>query len=122
MKVAKGKSKNSPKQRGVPLASPVPQPASTSKRNTSPSKVDRPSSALKQTSSSAERAISDEEIGHVAGDVWGLLNQDDGQTLAAIKKSINAPADLTLAAIGWLAREGKLTFSQSGRSVTISLR
>ena len=51
------------------------------------------------------------EIGHVAGEVWGLLGRDGGQTVAAIKKSINAPSDVVLAAIGWLAREDKLEFS-----------
>jgi hypothetical protein len=62
------------------------------------------------------------EIGHVAGDVWGLLGRDGGQTIAAIKKSIDAPGDVVLAAIGWLAREDKLEFSANGRSVKISLR
>jgi Winged helix-turn-helix domain (DUF2582) len=62
------------------------------------------------------------EIGHVAGEVWGLLSRDGGQTIAAIKKSINAPSDVVLAAIGWLAREDKLEFSVRGRSVKLSLR
>jgi hypothetical protein len=62
------------------------------------------------------------EIGHVAGDVWGLLGRDGGQTIAAIKKSIDAPGDVVLAAIGWLAREDKLEFSANGRTVKISLR
>jgi hypothetical protein len=62
------------------------------------------------------------EIGHVAGDVWGLLGRDGGQTIAVIKKSIDAPGDVVLAAIGWLAREDKLEFSANGRTVKISLR
>jgi hypothetical protein len=62
------------------------------------------------------------EIGHVAGDVWGLLVRDDSLTVAAIKKSIDAPPDLVLAAIGWLAREDKLEFSTQSRSVKVSLR
>jgi hypothetical protein len=62
------------------------------------------------------------EIGHVAGDVWGLLGRDGGQTIAAIKKSVDAPGDYVLAAIGWLAREDKLEFSVNGRTVKISLR
>ena len=63
-----------------------------------------------------------DEIGHVAGDVWGVLNRDGGLTIADLKKSLGAPADLVLAAVGWLAREGKLEFSAEGRSVRISLR
>jgi hypothetical protein len=66
--------------------------------------------------------LSSTEIGHVAGDVWGLLVRDGSLTVAAIKKSIGARGDVVLAAIGWLAREDKLEFSTHGRSVKISLR
>jgi hypothetical protein len=66
--------------------------------------------------------FSSPEIGHVAGDVWGLLVRDGSQTVAAIKKSIDAPPDLVLAAIGWLAREDKLEFLIQGRSVKVSLK
>jgi hypothetical protein len=62
------------------------------------------------------------EIGHVAGDVWGLLGRDGELTIAAIKKAIGAPDDVVSAAIGWLAREDKLEFSTRGRNVKISLR
>jgi hypothetical protein len=58
----------------------------------------------------------------VAGKLWHCLNEDGGQSLANIKKAVDVPSDLVLAAIGWLAREDKLVFSNSGRSVTISLR
>lgn len=67
-------------------------------------------------------AFTSTEIGHVAGEVWGVLSRDSGQTVGAIKKSINAPGEVVLAAIGWLAREDKLEFSTHGRSVKISLR
>jgi hypothetical protein len=62
------------------------------------------------------------EIGHVAGDIWGVLSRDGGLTISAIKKSTDAPADLVLAALGWLAREDKVEFSTQGRSVKVSLR
>ena len=62
-------------------------------------------------------------IGHAAGDVWGFLsNADGGQTVAAVKKAVGAPPDLVAAALGWLAREDKLTFDTSGRTVKISLK
>jgi hypothetical protein len=67
-------------------------------------------------------AFSTIEIGHVAGDVWGILSRDGGLTIPAIKKSIAAPDDVVLAAIGWLAREDKVEFSTQGRSVKVSLR
>lgn len=67
-------------------------------------------------------ALSDVEIGHVAGDVWGILACDGESTIAAIKKAVPAPDDSVMAAIGWLAREHKLKFAAHGRSVKISLR
>jgi predicted double-glycine peptidase len=68
------------------------------------------------------RPFSDEQIGLVAGEIWHFLATAEGQTLASVKKSIEASPDLTTAAIGWLAREGKLDIAGSGRSVKLSLR
>jgi hypothetical protein len=62
------------------------------------------------------------EIGHVAGEVWGVLSRGEPVTLAALKKEVKAPGDLVVAAIGWLAREDKLEFSTAGRTVRLSLR
>jgi hypothetical protein len=71
----------------------------------------------------AERqALANETIGDVAGQVWQLLDSQGAQSVPAIKKAIAAPDDVILAAIGWLAREDKLTFSKTARSLTISLR
>jgi hypothetical protein len=62
------------------------------------------------------------EIGHVAGDVWGILSRGEPVTVAAIKKEVQAPGDIVAAAIGWLAREDKLVFDTSSRTVKISLQ
>jgi hypothetical protein len=62
------------------------------------------------------------EIGHVAGDVWGALSQKGPLTLAGIKKEVQAPGDVVMAAIGWLAREDKLDFTVAGRVVKVALR
>lgn len=83
--------------------------------------------AAKQPATSAaptgrKRVLSQDEIGAVAGEVWHALSQGGGQNLTALKKSIDAPGDLVLAATGWLAREGKLEFDTSGRAVKVSLR
>lgn len=69
-----------------------------------------------------QRLLTCDEIGHVAGEVWQLLTNANNRSLASIKKSIDAPDVLTLAAIGWLAREDKLQFDTSGRFTTVSLR
>ena len=66
--------------------------------------------------------LSDVEIGHVAGDVWGILAREGEMTIPAIKKAAIAPGDIVMAAIGWLAREHKLVFTAYGRSVRVSLR
>ena len=69
------------------------------------------------------RAITVEEIGVAAGEVWGALsNGSDRLTLTAVKQAIDAPADLVLLALSWLAREDKLAIDASGKSATISLK
>jgi Winged helix-turn-helix domain (DUF2582) len=95
-------------------------PAAASKRKSTESSNGASSAPAKKSATS--RAISSEEIGKVAGEVWELLSSNGGQTLAAIKKSVDAPSDVVLAAIGWLAREDKLDFASSGRTVKIALR
>jgi hypothetical protein len=72
--------------------------------------------------SPTQRGISDEMIGHAAGDVWRVLSERGAQTLPGLKKSLDVSDDLVLLAVGWLAREGKLVFETTGRSVTVSLR
>ena len=70
----------------------------------------------------AERTLATLHIGEVAGEIWQLLFEKEAQTLAAIKKSVDAPADVVVAAVGWLAREGKLEFTASGKTLKISLK
>jgi hypothetical protein len=93
-----------------------------SKGNLSAATVERQSSSARKREPGTRYVMANEDIGQVAGDVWQLLDQEGGQSLPAIKKAIDAPDDVVLAAIGWLAREDKLFFSKSGRSLTISLR
>jgi hypothetical protein len=110
--VAKSKSTNSAR----------PTSSSSTKRKSAPSDNGPTTAAKKSSSVATSRGFSADDIGHVAGDVWGLLSGSGGQTLAAIKKSVSAPPDIVAAAIGWLAREGKLEFAAKGRQVVISLR
>ncbi len=76
----------------------------------------------KKPADNGKQAMSDEVIGHTAGAIWHTLSTGDGQSIAALKKSIDAPPELVLAAVGWLAREGKLDFNTSGRTLKVSLR
>ncbi|TWT88550.1 hypothetical protein Mal64_20330 [Pseudobythopirellula maris] len=87
-----------------------------------PAKVKAPASEKSPSKTAATPMLSEELIGRTAGEVWGVLAADGEQTLAAVKKRVMAPGDVVMASIGWLAREGKLTFKTSGRSLKLSLR
>jgi hypothetical protein len=96
--------------------------ASGSAHKSSAKAGDRKSSKEKKSAADDKNGMSDEQIGHVAGEVWQLLSANGGLSLATVKKAVDGSPDLILAAIGWLAREGKLEFASSGRSQKISLR
>jgi hypothetical protein len=87
-----------------------------------PSFAGAQSSSATKGDAAARQTFSNETIGHIAGEVWQLLDSRGAQSVPAIKKAVSAPDDIILAAIGWLAREDKLNFSKSGRVLTISLR
>lgn len=96
--------------------------SSASAKPSAPAKpsVSKPSSNGDATS--AQGVLGNEQIGSTAGAIWALLSQNGKSTLAALKKEIDAPSDLVLAGVGWLAREEKLEFTTSGRSVKLSLK
>ena len=62
-----------------------------------------------------------ERIGEVAGQVWHCLNTIDSASLAQLAKQIDAPRDQVMQAVGWLAREGKISITENGRSRSVSL-
>lgn len=86
--------------------------------------ADEPKPAKKSAAPVAPaRPLTVEEIGLAAGEVWGALSTGNGGVaLAVLKKSVDAPADLVLLALGWLAREDKVEIDASGRTPTISLK
>jgi len=63
-----------------------------------------------------------EQIGQTAGLVWQTLNEQGPQSLAKLVKSIDAPRDLVIQAVGWLAREDKVWIEDSKRGRMIGLR
>ena len=63
-----------------------------------------------------------EEIGRVAGEVWAHLNKNGETTLAQLKRKVSGGADLVNLAVGWLAREEKLTFDKKGRTIKVALK
>ena len=66
--------------------------------------------------------MSTEEIGEVAGKIWHHLHENGGSTIAKLKKEIEAPSDLVMQGLGWLAREGKVEYRQEGKVLTIRLK
>jgi hypothetical protein len=58
----------------------------------------------------------------MAGKVWRVLSENGSMSLASLTERLGEPRDLVMQAVGWLAREGKVDMTESGRSKTISLR
>lgn len=61
-----------------------------------------------------------EKIGFNAGAVWNCLCEGP-QEVKALKKAVNLTEKDLYAALGWLAREEKIIFTESGKELIISL-
>jgi hypothetical protein len=62
------------------------------------------------------------EIGDAAGMIWQYLNEHGQTTLGKLRQGAKTSDQLLLMGVGWLAREGKISIVQQGRTVKISLR
>lgn len=62
------------------------------------------------------------QIGEVAGVVWHTLDHRGPMTLAQLAKEVDAPRDIVMQAVGWLAREGKVDITEQTRKRIVSLR
>lgn len=61
-------------------------------------------------------------IGTNAGLVWKALHEGGKMNVKAVKKATKIKADKDLyAAFGWLAKEGKLAFEETGGDVFVAL-
>ncbi len=70
--------------------------------------------------SSESQSVTD-QIGLTAGQVWHALTENGGMSLAKLAKQIDAPRDLVMQAVGWLARENKIQIVEQNRVKTVSL-
>ena len=61
-----------------------------------------------------------EKIGFNAGLVWGAL-QNGSQGIKAIKKATKLKNEELYLALGWLAREGKVTFAEAEADTIVAL-
>lgn len=63
-----------------------------------------------------------ELIGTNAGLVWNVLNEGGKMSVKAVKKATKIKAEKDLyAALGWLAKEGKLAFEEANGDVFVTL-
>jgi hypothetical protein len=62
-----------------------------------------------------------EQIGATAGQVWQTLDTDGPMSLAKLTRTIDAPRDMVMQAIGWLAREDKVSIEEGTRGRVVSL-
>jgi len=60
-------------------------------------------------------------IGDTAGTVWKILSEDGPLSMARLVKAVGEPRDTVMQALGWLAREEKISIEEEGRSRIVSL-
>lgn len=60
------------------------------------------------------------KIGENAGAIWGAL-QNGAQGLKALKKATKLKNEELYLALGWLAREGKICFSEAEADTIVAL-
>lgn len=64
----------------------------------------------------------DDTIGLAAGKVWDFLHTHGGSSASKISQHCALDAKLTQRAIGWLAREDKISVTLKGRNEVIQLK
>jgi hypothetical protein len=69
-----------------------------------------------------ESAMLQEEIGTAAGAIWRALADDGECTLPKLRKRVDCKAPVFDWAIGWLAREDKITITREKRSFLVHLK
>lgn len=61
-------------------------------------------------------------IGETAGEVYRLLESEGPLSVSAIASKIRRPQVVVHMGIGWLAREGKLVFTETKRGMSVSVK
>jgi hypothetical protein len=62
------------------------------------------------------------QISAGAGEVWRYLDAHGPTSMATLKKQLTLPAEVLYGALGWLAREEKITIEGEGRRLKVALR
>jgi len=62
------------------------------------------------------------QISKGAGEVWRYLEAHGPTTPVELKKQLELPSEVFYGALGWLAREDKITIDGQGRKVKVALK
>ncbi len=62
-----------------------------------------------------------EIIGEMAGRIWEILGRNGGMNVSQLPKAVKEKDDIVYQALGWLAREGKVTFSRQNNKTLVAL-
>ncbi len=68
------------------------------------------------------RARMETTIGNAAGEIWQCLKAEGPMTLSGLVRTTKLPQPVVHMAVGWLAREDKVDFSQTKRGTFVSLK
>ena len=63
-----------------------------------------------------------EQIGATAGEVWQVLSEQGSMSMARLIDAVGHPRNMVMLALGWLAREDKISIEEDGRARIVSLR
>ena len=64
-----------------------------------------------------------ERIGEAAGDMWRTLEQNGSPlSVTQLKNRTELPENLLFSGLGWLAREGKISISGTGKKLEVALK
>ena len=63
-----------------------------------------------------------QRIGETAGEIWNLLDAEGPLKMTQLVKQADAPRDVVMQAVGWLAREEKISIDEQSRARVVSLR
>lgn len=62
------------------------------------------------------------QVGETAGRIWTALSEQGPMSLAKLVKVVGQPRDTVMQGVGWLAREDKVSLSDTPRGRVIALR
>ncbi|MDF1544187.1 MAG: winged helix-turn-helix domain-containing protein [bacterium] len=62
-----------------------------------------------------------QEVGETAGKIFDVLTQNVEISVSRIPKAINEKTAVAYQALGWLAREDKITYTSKGKGTYVKL-